>query len=95
MVYSLTREGWYAIYPESVTSYAMYLIKDIARRSGLSVYTVKYYLKLGLLKEAGRSPETNFRYFDDSNLEVLQKVKDYRKDGISLEKIKELLAALK
>ena len=73
----------------------MYLIKDIARRSGLSVYTVKYYLKLGLLKEAGRSPETNFRYFDDSNLEVLRKVKDYRKNGISLEKIKELLAALK
>ena len=69
----------------------IYLIKDVAQLSGLSIYTVKYYIKLGLVEEVGRSPETNFRYFDDSTLEQLDKIRHYRKDGISLRKISELL----
>jgi len=69
----------------------VYLIKDVSRLSGLSVFTVKYYLKLGLLKEAGRSPETNFRYFDNSTLKVLKEIKGYRKREVSLKKIKGLL----
>ena len=72
---------------------AFYLIKDIARLSGLSVYTVKYYLKLGLVKETGRSAETNFRYFDDTTISELGKIIGYRRNNISLRKIKELLTA--
>lgn len=70
----------------------IYLVKDLARLSGLSVYTVKYYLTLGLITETGRSPETKFRYFDDSTLEQLKKIRAYRKQGISLGKIKELMS---
>jgi len=69
----------------------IYLLKDIARLSGLSIHTVKYYLKLKLIKEVGRSPETNFRYFDDSTVEALNKIRALRKKGISLSKIKVLL----
>ena len=69
----------------------IYLIKDIARLSGLSVHTVKYYLKLGLIKEVGRSPETNFRYFDNTTVERLKKIRRFRKDKISLNKIKDLV----
>ena len=69
----------------------IYLIKDLSRLSGLSVYTVKYYLKLGLIKEVGRSFETNFRYFDDSTLNDLKKVIGYRKDDISISKIQDLM----
>ncbi|MBL7156747.1 MAG: MerR family transcriptional regulator [Candidatus Omnitrophica bacterium] len=69
----------------------LYLIKDIARFSGLSIYTVKYYLKLGLIKETGRSPETNFRYFDDSTIQRLNRIRNYRKEKKSLRKIKDLL----
>ena len=69
----------------------IYLLKDISRASGLSVYTVKYYLNLGLIKESGRSPETNFRYFNDSVLNDLRKIRDLRKDKISLKKIKEMI----
>jgi DNA-binding transcriptional MerR regulator len=39
----------------------VYLIKDLSRLSGHSVYTIKFYLKLGLIKEAGRSHVTRFR----------------------------------
>jgi DNA-binding transcriptional MerR regulator len=75
-----------------VTNNQIYLIKDLARLSGLSVYTIKYYLKIGLIKEIGRSPETSFRYFDDSTLEALRKIIDYKKSGVSLAKIDHLLA---
>jgi DNA-binding transcriptional MerR regulator len=51
----------------------IYLIKDLAKLSGHTSYTVKYYLNLGLIKEVGRSPETNFRYFDNTTLERLKK----------------------
>ena len=69
----------------------IYLIKDLSRLSGLSVYTIKYYLKLGLIKEIARSQETNFRYFDDSILEKLQKIIALRREKISLAKIKDVI----
>jgi len=69
----------------------IYLIKDLARRSGHSIHTVKYYLKIGLLKEIGRSPETNFRYFDDSTLAALQYIRALRLKGKSISQIKKEL----
>jgi len=68
-----------------------YLIKDLARLSGYSIYTIKFYLKIGLLKEVGRSPETNFRYFNDTTLEALKEIRRLRKEGKSLKGIKEYL----
>ena len=70
----------------------IYLIKDLSRLSGLSVYTIKYYLKLGLIKEIARSQETNFRYFDDSNLEELKMIIGLRREKTSLKKIQDILS---
>lgn len=69
----------------------MYLIKDLARLSNFSVYTIKFYLKEGLIREVGRSPETNFRYFDDSTLEQLKRIREERKKGRSIKEIKLIL----
>jgi DNA-binding transcriptional MerR regulator len=69
----------------------IYLVKDLARLSEASSYTVKYYLKLGLIREMGRSPATNFRYFDDSTLLDLKKIIGWRREGVSLDRIKHLL----
>lgn len=69
----------------------VYLIKDVARLSGMSIYTIKYYLKIGLIQESGRSPETNFRYFDDSTVARLGKIREMRKTGMSLGKINGVL----
>jgi len=69
----------------------LYLIKDLARLTGHTVHTIKYYLKLGLIKEVGRSPETNFRYFDDTVCERLKKIRALRKENKSLSEIKEIL----
>lgn len=65
-----------------------YLIKDLARLSGHSIYTLKYYLKIGLIKEVSRSPETRFRYFDDSTIEKLKKIRALRKEKRSIREIK-------
>ena len=65
----------------------IYLIKDLSQKSGLSVYTVKYYLNMGLLKEIGRSPDTNFRYFDDSSLRRLLEIRKMRKRNLSIKEI--------
>lgn len=70
----------------------LYLIKDLARSTGLSIDTVKFYLKIGLISEVGRSPETNFRYFDDSTVETLNKIIKLRRQKHSIQEIKEVLS---
>jgi len=70
---------------------AFYLIKDISRLSGHSVYTLKFYLKLGLITEAGRSPQTRFRCFDETTLADLSKIRAWRKAGKTLAQIQRLL----
>lgn len=70
----------------------IYLLKDIAKISGHSVYTLKYYLNIGVIKEIGRSPDTNFRFFDDSTIDTLSKIREMRLKNISLKEIKNLLA---
>ena len=69
----------------------IYLIKDLARLSGHTVYTLKYYLNIGLIKEVGRSPETNFRYFDDATIERLKKIRELRRENKSIAEIREIL----
>lgn len=69
----------------------IYLLKDLSVKTGYSIYTIKYYLKLGLIKEIGRSPDTNFRYFDDSTADRLLKIRELRREGLSIEEIKKRL----
>lgn len=70
----------------------IYLLKDIAKISGQSIHTLKYYLKLGIIKEISRSPDTNFRFFDDSTVDTLAKIREMRLKNISLKEIKNLLS---
>ncbi|MDD5731144.1 MAG: MerR family transcriptional regulator [Candidatus Omnitrophica bacterium] len=65
----------------------IYLIKDLARISGHSIHTIKYYLKIGLIKEISRSPETRFRYFDDSTVQKLKTIHSLRKQDKSIKEI--------
>ena len=69
----------------------IYLLKDIARITGHSIHTIKYYLKIGLVKEIGRSPDTHFRFFDDSTVETLSKIRKLRLKRVSLKEISNLL----
>lgn len=66
----------------------IYLVKDLARLTGYSIHTIKYYLKIGLIREVGRSPETRYRYFSDSTIDLLKKIREYRRQNLSIEEIK-------
>jgi len=68
-----------------------YLIKDLSFLTDLSVYTIRYYIKLGLIKEVGRTPATNFKYFDNSTLEALKKIIKLKEHNFSLDKIAHIL----
>ena len=69
----------------------IYLLKDLAELSGHSIHTLKYYLSLGLIKEIGRSPSTNFRYFDDTSHKQLKRIRELQKQKHSLKEIHQLL----
>lgn len=73
----------------------IYLLKDLAKLSGHSTHTLKYYLRLGLLREIGRSPATNFRYFDDSSYARLREIRRLQKENYSLKEIYERLQHVK
>jgi len=66
----------------------IYLIKDLAQVTGYSVETLKYYLKIKLIKEIARGFETNFRFFDDTTVDILRKIREFRREGYSLEQIR-------
>ena len=67
----------------------IYLIKDLALETGYSTHTLKYYLKEGLFEEMGRSPSTNFRYFDKGAVVRLREIREMKNSGLSLSEIKE------
>ena len=69
----------------------LYLIKDLSRLTGHSIHTIKFYLKIGLLKEAGRFPQTNFRYFNKTTQIRLEKIRQLRREGRSLKEIQLIL----
>ena len=69
----------------------IYLLKDLSKISGYSTHTLKFYLRLGLLKEIGRSPETRFRYFNDETYERLKRIRKLQKSNFSLKEIRDVL----
>ncbi|RLE07771.1 hypothetical protein DRZ78_02385 [Candidatus Aerophobetes bacterium] len=69
---------------------SVYLIGDLARKTGLSRHTINYYINIGLIQEVGRS-ENNYRFFDDKVVERLNKIIDLRSKNVSIKRIKEIL----
>ena len=68
-----------------------YMLKDVSRLSGHSIHTIKFYLKIGLIQETGRSQETRFRFFGQETLDRLNHIRTLRKEHKSLSQIKLLL----
>ena len=65
----------------------IYLIGDLARLSEFSIDTLNYYLRIGLVKEFGRSERNNYRYFNDDTLKQLDNIKKLRLEKVSIKDI--------
>lgn len=66
-------------------------IGELARKSGCAVVTIRYYEKEGLLPEPDRSG-SNYRLYDESDMERLRFIRHCRQHGMKLAEIRELLA---
>ena len=60
----------------------MYLISNLATKTGLSKDTLNYYLKIGLIKETSRVPELKYRLFNDTVVDRITQIKTLRQKGL-------------
>ena len=69
------------------------LIKDFAELTGVTVRTLHYYDKIGLLKPSFTDKNNHYRYYDKNSLERMQEILFYRELGFSLKSISEILSS--
>jgi MerR family transcriptional regulator, copper efflux regulator len=69
-------------------------IQELAQKTGLTVYTIRFYEKQGLLDSRQVVRENNhYRNYSDEAIERLKLVKKFQGVGCSLDEIKEILQA--
>ena len=69
----------------------VYTVNKLALLAGVSVRTLHYYDKLGLLKPRYRQ-ENGYRYYDDDSIIRLQQIMFFRELGFSLDKIGKIIS---
>ena len=68
------------------------LIKDFAKLTGVTVRTLHYYDKIGLLKPSFIETSNGYRFYDEKSLERMQEILFYRELDFSLKNISEILS---
>jgi DNA-binding transcriptional MerR regulator len=71
---------------------SVFLIGDLASQTGLSIHTLNYYIRLGLITAVTRADRSGYRVFDEGTVETLVRIIDLRRRQIP---IKEILARKK
>ncbi len=69
----------------------MLKISELARKTGLSTHTLRFYEKHGLIGASNRS-EAGYRYYNDADVRRAEFVKTARNVGFSLDDIGQLLS---
>ena len=70
----------------------MRTVKEVSLKSGVSVRTLQYYDKIGLLKPTGRTV-SGYRLYDDTALEQLRQILLFRELQFSLCDIRSILSS--
>ena len=69
----------------------MMTVNEASKLTGVSIRTLQYYDKIGLLKPAGYT-ESGYRLYDDTALEKLQQILLFRELEFSLKEIREIIS---
>src|ERR1700722_19137187 len=69
-----------------------YTVKKLARISGISIRTLRFYDEIGLLKPAYYG-NNNYRYYEEEQLLMLQQILFYRELGFSLNDIQKIISS--
>ena len=64
----------------------MMTVNEASKRTGVSIRTLQYYDKIGLLRAAGRT-EAGYRLYDDAALERLQQILLFRELEFTLSEL--------
>jgi DNA-binding transcriptional MerR regulator len=68
------------------------LIGELAKKSGFSRDTIRYYERIGLLELPAKSrQQNNYRNYPDSALRTLLAIRNLKELGFTLEEIREIL----
>ena len=68
----------------------MMTVNEVSKLTGVSIRTLQYYDKIGLLKPTGYT-ESGYRLYDDIALERLQQILLYKELKFSLKEIKQII----
>ncbi len=68
-------------------------IGALARRSGFSIDTLRYYDRIGLIRPSRRNPTSRFREYGEDALDLLILVKSAKVAGLALPQIRKILSA--
>lgn len=66
-------------------------IGELAKKSGLTTHTLRYYEKSGLLKASGRS-QSNYRIYTANDLDTARFIKRARTIGFSMDEVATFLS---
>ena len=69
------------------------LIKEFAELTGVTVRTLRYYDKIGLLKPSFIDQNNGYRFYDEKSLERMQEILFYRELDFSLKTISDILSS--
>ena len=69
----------------------MMTVNEVSKLTGVSIRTLQYYDKIGLLKPA-KYTESGYRLYDDTALEMLQQILLFKELEFSLKEIKEIIS---
>ncbi len=74
----------------TVEEMAMMTVNEVSKLTGVSVRTLQYYDKIGLLSPAAYT-ESGYRMYDDASLERLQHILMFKELQFPLKEIKEII----
>ena len=69
----------------------MMTVNEVSKLTGVSIRTLQYYDKIGLLKPT-KYTESGYRLYDDTALEMLQQILLFRELEFPLKEIKEIIS---
>ena len=71
----------------------MMTVNEVSKLTGVSIRTLQYYDKIGLLHPAKYTTEAGYRLYDDAALETLQQILLFRELEFPLKEIKEIISS--
>ena len=67
----------------------VFLISDLASRTGLSIHAINYYIRLGLVEEVARAERSGYRLFSEKTVNDLNRIIELRQHQVPIREILE------